>query len=385
MSIGGNLDFNFCALGNGGYNDCVKEKESVKSPPSGSTTNYDTSDDGLAGWAIALIVILVLSIVFCGGYAIAVIFFGVTNCFKGRNNSSDSKAKFHNNSYLDGDGSKYTNRDARSEISGYNSRQLMLLPGQPSHSQAPGDDAFTINTYSTSKRKVSRDPTMFIPGQEGKPDPKPNVLAITDGLGCSHRYYEEGDGSSHRYSTTSTQKPKRDPTMYVNGVSFADKPKSRDPTMYIEGTSSYRYEDEDDEQYQMDDFNGNEAYNRSEQLVTRKQSVFMEEVSIQAGEQSLASRSARSKKSRNSGKKSSYSKEEKPVRRMDTEDSRCYPSYPDLNYVGPGEAGMNRRPTTQSNVAASLFNLNTSTPNLNGGGLDVGSEGHKRGTQSFYE
>ncbi len=378
--IGGNISINFCTIGNGGYNDCAIEK-SASSPSSGSSTSvYYSDDEGLAGWAIALIVILVLSIVFCSGYAVAVIFFGVANCFKFRD--ADPKAKFHNNIFLDGgDGlSKYSNRDAdaRSRTSGYHSRQLVLA-GPPSQSEAPREDAFTINSYATSRRKVSRDPTMFIPGQEGKPDPNPNILRIT---------YGEASISSHRYSSDGhSLKPKREPTMYVDGVAFAEKSK-RDPTMYDDGQSNRHtmYDDgeEYDEQYLSRDLNGNEDYNRSEQSVTRKHSVFMDEVNRQGGGQSLASQSARSKKSQNTGRESS-SKKEKPARRMDTDDSRgYYPSYPDLNYEGRSDDGMIPKSSMQNNGAASLFDWNASTPNLNDNGL-VEKDGHKRQTKSFYK
>jgi hypothetical protein len=79
-----------------------------------------------------------------------------------------------------------------------------------------GDDSFTINTYST-KHKISRDPTMYIPGQEDRPDP----------------YSESGwsdDGPPF--------KSKRDPTMYLDGESYdGDVPfkPTRDPTMYVDG------------------------------------------------------------------------------------------------------------------------------------------------------
>ncbi len=381
MYIGGNIGINFCTIGNGGYNDCAIEKSeatlSASSPSSGGRTSMYSDDEGLAGWAIALIVILVLSIVLCGGYAVAVIFFGVANCFKFRD--TDPKAKFRNNIYLDGgDGlSKHSNRDvdARSRTSGYHSRQLVLA-GPQSQSVAPREDAFTINSYATSRRKVSRDPTMFIPGQEGKPDPNPNILTIT---------YGEASTSSHRYSSSDRHslKPKREPTMYVDGVPFAEKPK-RDPTMYDDGQSNRHsmYEEEEyDDQYLSHDLNGNEDYNRSEQSITRKHSVFVDEASRQGGDRSLASKSAISKKSQNIGRESSSKKE----KHMDLYDSRGYiPSYPDLNYENRSDDGMIPKSSMQNNVAASLFDWNASTPNLNDNSL-VGKNGHKRQTKSFYK
>jgi len=97
------------------------------------------------------------------------------------------------------------------------------------YSRRTGRDSFTINTRGT-KQRVSRDPTMYIPGQEGKPDPDTDdVLMITNGDASSRRYYEDPP-----------LRPKRDPTMYVEGDYASEDPPlkpKRDPTMYVDGGS----------------------------------------------------------------------------------------------------------------------------------------------------
>lgn len=378
--LGGSTFINFCALGTGGYTNCATEPPGpapAPAPASGSlpTIVYvdPTVEEGLAGWAVALIVIFVLTIVFCAGYWVGVVFFGVTNCFhkcfNDRSNNNKKGKDFQNNMYLDDALSKYSH-DARSRAT-YNSRQLMLTE-QP-HSQMGNDDVFTINTY---RGKVSRDPTMYIPGQEGKPDPDPYILKLTNG--------EEYSQNSHRYSNRSSMKPKREPTMYVDGMPI-DQKVQRDPTMYVgEDQPNYPGSIYEEEDYVNDD----EDYNRSEQSVTRKHSVFMDEASIQVGDQSIASKSARSRKSRTTSAKkaSSNNTKEKPVQRMKSGDSHeMYPSYPHLNYQeGQDEKRMGRDPSMQqTNEAASLFDLNASTPNINDSA--VSGKGHTRQTQSFYK
>ena len=109
------------------------------------------------------------------------------------------------------------------------------------NNENPEFDEFTINTYGTKRpeadesvvMRVGRDPTMYIPGHEDKPDPdSSSVLMITDGATSTrqngedpplktkrdHRYVE-GDDDYGNYTEeleTSNRKPRREPTMYVN-------------------------------------------------------------------------------------------------------------------------------------------------------------------------
>jgi hypothetical protein len=90
------------------------------------------------------------------------------------------------------------------------------------------DSSFSINTYGT-KHKQGRDPTMYIPGQEDKPDPQ--TLMITQGRDptmyipgqedkrdpdSESGWFSDGDGS-RRYHEDPPLKPKREPTMYIDG------------------------------------------------------------------------------------------------------------------------------------------------------------------------
>lgn len=192
----------------------------------GVGTYSSSTPNGLAGWAVALIVIFVLLFVACIAYAI-----------------------FYNCSRED----MYQDKEIENNVFINDNSRAIVPVGEPQNSQYD-DGSFTINTYpSKSKRKpkkqaritngsvasgkrsvantrVGRDPTMFIPGQEDKPDPEANLtLMITNG---------ESDSSSRRYYEEDPPvKPKRDPTMYINGEYMEDPPvkPKRDPTMYGDG------------------------------------------------------------------------------------------------------------------------------------------------------
>jgi hypothetical protein len=259
------------------YDLCVIDKDpphpapAVRSPT--GTIVYVDPTEGLAGWAIALIVVLILTIVFCTGYWIGVIFFGVANCCKdhnnngsgsnnNNNNNNNNKGKeFHNNIFLDGSRGPHhlpldyerrltimpdsRSRDDRSR----NSEKLLSLTycGDRRSSQESNycedpleeeqsfhDSFITINSY---KHRPSRDRTMYIPGQEGRPDP--DSLSTFRSLG--------NNGSRRYYSEEPPSKPKREPTMYVDGKAmsqFPPPPMMSDPSMYVdEQRNTVMYDD----------------------------------------------------------------------------------------------------------------------------------------------
>lgn len=225
----GDIDLNWCVFQNGSYELCVKNPPKPAPapvrPPTPVVINSDpppADDGGLAGWAIALIIILVLIVVCCAGYWIAVCCFGVANCFAPNDDRYNEDKEIQNNIYMDenrSSGSGYTSRrsnqdrlmimaDDRSRASGYTSRrsgrsrQLALTEGENNQiARHREDDSFTINTRGTKqssrRTRQGRDPTMYIPGQEDKPDPDTDVLMIEDG--------------SRRYLEDPPLKPKRDP------------------------------------------------------------------------------------------------------------------------------------------------------------------------------
>ena len=244
---GNDLNFNFCTLVDGEYDLCSMEKviSEVSSPaPAPALTQPEAltqteSDDGggLAGWAIALIIVLVLSMVCFGGYAVAVMYCGVDNFFK---KSHEDTNDIQSNKFMD---VRIESTDASTRLaimdsrSSMNSRKQLTMQhtlrsqhSRPvtveqsrmypasrgavqqvvcSNPQYPSfdDNSFSINTYSTNRRKA-RDPTVFIPSQDSKPDP-----GTTSHRGNTH----DGENSRRHYSKEPPLKPKRDPTMYVDG------------------------------------------------------------------------------------------------------------------------------------------------------------------------
>jgi hypothetical protein len=111
--------------------------------------------------------------------------------------------------------------EEESRASGYTSRRsghsraiVMATPKEEDESFRFPDDTFTVDaskctrgtksTYGT-KHRQSRDPTMYIPGQEDKRDPD-----------SESGWFSDGDGS-RRYHEDPPLKPKREPTMYIDG------------------------------------------------------------------------------------------------------------------------------------------------------------------------
>ena len=244
---GTDLNLNFCTLVDGEYDLCSMEKviSGVSSPaaapaltqPEALTQTESGDGGGLAGWAIALIIVAVLSMVCCGGYAIAVMYFGVDNFFKKHHEDTNA---MQSNKFMD---VRIEPTDASTRLAIMDSRNSMNSRKQltmqhttlRSHHSRPitvesrvhpssrsavqqvvcsnpqypsfDDNSFSINTYSTNRRKA-RDPTMFIPSQDSKPDPGTT----------SHRGNTNAGENRHRhYSEEPPLKPKRDPTMYVDG------------------------------------------------------------------------------------------------------------------------------------------------------------------------
>ena len=241
---------------NGKYDACANDdptpppssSQVVPPPPMALVPESDPDEGELAGWAISLIVIFVLLFVCCVGYAIAVFCFGVANCFDECFRDLDDTKEIHNNMYFD-DRSRDSRRSRKmlaiedgSRASGYASRRsgpsraivLATLEEEDESFRFP-DDTFTVDaskctrgtksTYGT-KHKQGRDPTMYIPGQEDKPDPD-----------YESSWFSESNGS-HRYDEDPPLKHKREPTMYIDGKRFDEDPSlmpMREPTMYIDG------------------------------------------------------------------------------------------------------------------------------------------------------
>jgi len=97
---------------------------------------------------------------------------------------------------------------------------LQLTDGTPqNHGRDP--------TMYFPGQNQGRDPTMYVPGQEDRPDPESTILAI-----------ENGEPGRTYYAEDPPVKPKRDPSVYVEGNYALEDPPlkpKRDPTMYVEG------------------------------------------------------------------------------------------------------------------------------------------------------
>ena len=311
--FGADLDMNWCTSQNGKFDNCVK-KINGSSSTSGQSDGSDSGggdgsesgngggsgdeDEGLAGWAVALIVILVFLFLCVAGYCCWLQNRDddptkdiQTNIYM---NSGRSQASGHNsrrparsNSFLSGRSSFARSRRQRdrrdksdqssrrnpprrkrsndysrkrsgdySMASSQGSRRPRAIKGNIesaeivcAHPQDPKFDDESLDVGAVVPQITNssgRDPTMFIEDNQAKPDPdgttNPDVLMITDGSARSgsanRRYYEED----------APMKPKREPTMYVDGQRSRDydgryaeedpssKPK-RDPSMYVDGVS----------------------------------------------------------------------------------------------------------------------------------------------------
>lgn len=237
-----NLELNWCTTLNGKYTDCSREAPKV-TPTVMSAPPPDDSGGGFPGWAIAIIVIVILLIVCCIGYCIYASVKAeddadtknVNHIYNGGDDRTRRSARSRD--YRDGrstrsyrsDRSRSTRRSRRTKATRPNDDggfQIVLRnPEEPTF----GDDEFTINTY-----KNRPDPSMY-PAQLGyngndaadRPDPPDvgSVLMLTNG----------GDDSmnANKYTEDPPIKPKRDPTMYVDGTaSIGYSQNDEDPSQY---------------------------------------------------------------------------------------------------------------------------------------------------------
>ena len=223
---------------------------------------------GLAGWAVALIVIFVLLFVCCIGYAVAVVCFGVANifdyCCYSDDYGEDTTTKIRRDIF---DGDDERSRRSRQTIMPNN---VLLIDNGDNRGSDTGElalideEEMTVNTYSTRGTKstyksrsrmgrdptvyypgntVGRDPTMYIPGREDATDPHSSVDDST--------YYTNDDNKDQ-----SRMKVNREPTMYVDGLRGYDdddyKQPRREPTMYVDGTE-YKPQRGQPSMYSVDD------------------------------------------------------------------------------------------------------------------------------------
>lgn len=319
---------NWCTTQNGKFELCVKElfPKSDSPPPvqtptssysggissSGGTPAYGIGtrgsgdSGGLPGWAIALIVILCLLFLAC-------LLFAIFSCFCRR--EKREKDEIHNNIYMNDRAPPPTDyRDeSRKDIyyledgeanSAYNKKRsddVQIVLAEPQNPKFD-DDSFTFNTYESQpkpksavkKKRIGKDPTMYVEGDEDRPDP--STYMIEDGGVTGRRYYEEDP----------PVKPKREPTMYIDGLANGNG--YRDPTMYIEeeyvdGESEYSVGRSGDVEQAVYDYENSVQFDAADYNIRdSRDPTYYEEESYrtQGVESSKADKSKKSKKSKSS-------------------------------------------------------------------------------------
>lgn len=277
----------------GKYTLCAKEEQSPSTSPSqipfasgelassSITASYVgddafVSDDvaGFAVWVVFLIVIVALLSVCCAGYAIAVVYCGVANCldFTEIDDTKTVKPDFFYDESILGtsqrlkkhiaieNGSNWDSRRSQKTKPrrilplGDNGRKMLRLEDGSQFHHNPGSLALTTITLGTrAQRRVGRDPTMYIPGQEERPDPDGTMMIL--------QVYNSGRKlSATSISEDNPKRKSRDPTFYDSrgsttvaqdqGVSCKDtsRQESRDPTFYDSRGTTTVAEDQHDDQ-----------------------------------------------------------------------------------------------------------------------------------------
>ena len=270
---------NICGMQEGKYTLCAKEELSPSPNPSpisltsselasssiipsyvGDDAFVSSNDDvaGFALWVIALIVIVALLSVCCAGYAVAVVYCGVSNCLDFTENEDTNIVKsrfFYDESTIGGTHQRLKNLTIENNSNwdkgrsqktsarrilplGDNGREMLRIEdGSQFHHNAGSLALTTITLGTRAQRRAGRDPTLYIPGQEEKPDPDGTLTIL------------QVHNDSRNLSATSIRKdtPKRksrDPTFYDSrgsttvaqdqGASskVSSKRRSRDPTFH---------------------------------------------------------------------------------------------------------------------------------------------------------
>jgi len=296
--LAGGIDFNLCTSQSGDFTVCARDLTASPTPPKptprprpkpGASLPVGevgisgiNGRDGLAAWAIALIALVSATALLCFVYLAylglkAVLIdedkdtkvFVSDKSLAGRSVRTRSSRR----SKKSRDGSS---RPLAITAHGEEDDQLVMYDNRSEgltlptmfnqdrftvNSEASTQD-FTINTRTTRDQtlyltgpsvggrstRVGRDPTMYVPGGSRRPDPSVSgtILMIDDGghySSYSRRYGEDYEDSKSRQST----RPKRDPTMYVDGATLGTRYKEggqgRDPTMYDDDDQSPLYLD----------------------------------------------------------------------------------------------------------------------------------------------
>ncbi|KAL7513774.1 hypothetical protein ACHAXN_013223 [Cyclotella atomus] len=249
------VDVNFCTLSSGKYNLCTSTPQPVKRPVQATAmAEPEPEAGGLPGWAVALIVIFVLALVGGMGYLMYISSrdgdvydkemedmyademksaysrksrggrsfrsgSSRRSSRSGRSRSSRSR-RSGTSSRRSGSRSRYSRRSSRSKKSRGENSGMVLTIAQGGEDPAFGDE-FTVDTYKTAKKRRP-DPSIYNPNAvdpDGGMTDGSGVLMLTMG--------EDPDASigidgHRRYMEDPPLKPKREPTMYVDGHAGED-------------------------------------------------------------------------------------------------------------------------------------------------------------------
>jgi len=294
------VNMNFCSSENGQFSDCANKDNAPVSAPSTSITinnnkptvysptntvysptdkgssptivlSYDSNEDNdesngvvLSGWAIFLIVLLALvvlcCIVLCLVYLCCKEFCCRICCCKNRRGDK-SGTKEVNNIYVgNGDNKNAPRHPRRSHRTAANDNdETAIVLARPMERKYDEDSAYSVDTFQFSRAErgnhVENGP------KERKYDEASAYSVDTFQFGRVERVNHAQNAltwhddrldpeAASQYSTNSNRKyyhpedpsisvkAKREPTMYINGLSETEptKPK-REPTMYVDGLS----------------------------------------------------------------------------------------------------------------------------------------------------
>ena len=251
--LDGDIDYNICTLASGKYTLCTSTPEAVNRPAQTTTMAAEPEPEvgnGLAGWAIALIVIFVLALVAGLCYLMYISTrdgevydmekdmyademkstysrksrggrsrkSGHSSSRSHKSGRSHRSGRSHKSGRSRSSGSRYSRRSrSRSRHRDANEGMLLALP--PGQDPTFGD-GFTVDTYRTAKHKP--DPSVYHPRNPNAKDPDGDVtddngiLMLT--MGEDPDEYDHDHSGPRKYMEDPPLRPKREPTMYVDGT-----------------------------------------------------------------------------------------------------------------------------------------------------------------------
>ena len=281
--LGSDLTLNLCTSSSGKFTNCISDEplpvyDNDNADP--TVRAEEPTGGGLAGWAVAVIILAVLALLSCiGGFVVYKyqqrdeddmqeqprekhVYNGMyypTGSMPRKPRRVTTHSTYHDSTRSRGDAHSRSRSHAyhQEQGRGRHPRPIRREPRMYEPNSTPDtsdsteaelavdlilsetsredpafdEENFSINTYSTRKKRVGRDPTMYIPGQEDRPDPEAGggqLVLIADGEG--------GQG----YHEDPPLKVKRDPSSYEPTAGTSEAvPDSRHPGPPHEPTPEY--------------------------------------------------------------------------------------------------------------------------------------------------